>query len=1072
MSQLDGILQRARAPGQFVERKRFSLSRGKAIEKMREFSLRDPRQYVTELIQSAVLAGATYIAVDVDSDDVLVAWVGGKPMGASELESIFDYLFVDRASAEHRHLSQLAVGLNAMLQRNPKVLRVESGDGSAQGTVRFDMDAAGRGVMGRPEMGLAGTYVLAEFRVPWYRRFASEESVPEAALIEERCRFSPVPILLNGDAPFGYKSTRKLGMPGCPSYLPFDDGDRYGVVGVSPTTLGESDGFSIVIGGVRITTLDLPELGATPRPGGGRITLTGVIGDDLLRKTADHSDIVKDERLTQMLHAVQPHATELIRRITSDDYEPPDLPRLVAGATVTEELPENIEQLAPRPLLTHYSLERLPRNAPVFRVQPDDKKALEAAADPVRFPYPVLVLNDSHLPSLDDLVPDLAVHQLSSHADVEFVRRMMERRQRTREITVPYACPGKPDLTGELTIRLYLEGVTPLLGDPADGDVCVLVASAGRTAWCGMTPLGLHGISVELVMETRTGAEAVVEALVELDEVIVSNAWRLLPGDEMEDGDRALLRDLLAAHACPHFVEEAGGIRLDVSLPESWGDVRAHFRGTRLLETAEGPLTFDGFLALQGTDRVVRALDATELDGFEALEHRFGFGHLHHPDRHGEPLCVVGQVHDEWRWWPVGEGPDPATSQIIWLAPVYHVELDDEQWDPIELGIPGFGAAVRMGGSATEESWKLGFELMARCLGQRVREHEFEDMTADDQSMLRVMAMGRQALLRLARRLGRFDTEPTLWCPGVEGWRSPGEMLAEADFAVAPRFGPAVSEPNTVLLSRDELQTLVEEVHRPRLRYDDAPEVWESLSVRDHPGWLAQHQVRIPGLRGWLGLRRPYDGTTGVFIQAAGIRVALPSVDADVPCHGLLRLVGGGTEPTDGQMDLLVLARQQLYHELAMAMEGDLSAEDREAADRYRDDLVNARRAHGVAAAATTPLDRSAKAGTSVRRELEQRLSDACEGVLGENSLMIHLADGKDSDPPVALSDRFRLAGLAINRANPAARQALMAPGPARELLLLEMARLVSRWGRQKGLLLDLPSMQRLLVARRLGTGG
>ncbi|MCO4771856.1 MAG: hypothetical protein KDA24_17625 [Deltaproteobacteria bacterium] len=46
MSEVQALLERSRAPGSFVERRRFTLSRDKAVEKLREFALRDPAQYV------------------------------------------------------------------------------------------------------------------------------------------------------------------------------------------------------------------------------------------------------------------------------------------------------------------------------------------------------------------------------------------------------------------------------------------------------------------------------------------------------------------------------------------------------------------------------------------------------------------------------------------------------------------------------------------------------------------------------------------------------------------------------------------------------------------------------------------------------------------------------------------------------------------------------------------------------------------------------------------------------------------------------------------------------------------
>ena len=86
MSAIEELIARSRGPGTFVERRQFTLSREKALEKLRDFSLRNPRQYILELIQAAVFSGATYIAVDINKERLLVAWVGGRPYSASELE--------------------------------------------------------------------------------------------------------------------------------------------------------------------------------------------------------------------------------------------------------------------------------------------------------------------------------------------------------------------------------------------------------------------------------------------------------------------------------------------------------------------------------------------------------------------------------------------------------------------------------------------------------------------------------------------------------------------------------------------------------------------------------------------------------------------------------------------------------------------------------------------------------------------------------------------------------------------------------------------------------------------------
>ena len=176
MSQLDALLARSKQPGQFVERKAFSLAREKAVEKMREFSLRHPEQYVLELIQAAVFAEATWIAVDVTDHSILLGYIGGKQLVRDELDQLFDYLFVDQTYRPTRHLMQLAVGLNALIQREPSVVRVESGTGKQGETTRLDLDANGKGVVGVADAPLAGTYIYAEFKSGWLGRFFIHQS--------------------------------------------------------------------------------------------------------------------------------------------------------------------------------------------------------------------------------------------------------------------------------------------------------------------------------------------------------------------------------------------------------------------------------------------------------------------------------------------------------------------------------------------------------------------------------------------------------------------------------------------------------------------------------------------------------------------------------------------------------------------------------------------------------------------------------------------------------------------------------------------------------------------------------
>jgi len=631
VSQLDALLDRSRSPGSFVERRTFTLSRAKAIGKLREFALRNPREYVLELIQSAVFSGATYIAVDVDDSRCTVAWVGGKPFTERQLSALFDHLFLDRNDLEHRPVVQLAVALNAVLQRKPRKLRIESGSGRASETVRIDLDRKGKGVLGVPEDALSGTYVTAEFGWGWFDRFGDDDPTVEETLIEERCRYSPVPILLNGRAPFGYRASRKLAMVGCPHFHSFDDGTRHGVVAVPPRT-PSAWGFALVVGGVRITTADLPELGYVPAGIGGRenpTPLAGVVVDDTLLKTADHSDIVRERRFAEMLHAVQPHATKLIRALARGEYAPPALPELVGGAKVAEAIPDMVEQLAPRPAFPASALADIPEGTPVFRVRPQDVDALEDSTRPDRFPHPVLVIPDRQVIALEEAAPQLSIHGLGSPAEVALVDRMLERRVSQREHVVSYTDPEDPARVGTLRLQLHVSGPPPLLADPGAGDVSVLVASSGRVERCESTPLGLPRVSAHLDLG-RAPLPDEDMPIAGLDQAVLDGAWGLL-GDGETDAEQDLLAALLAAHMQPHFVVRDGETTLEIGFPDSISVDIGRARRLPLAPSGEGHLCFDDLVAAMGTEEI-RAVAHEYLDRLSPLEEKLGAGHLTCPE--------------------------------------------------------------------------------------------------------------------------------------------------------------------------------------------------------------------------------------------------------------------------------------------------------------------------------------------------------------------------------------------------------------------------------------------------------
>lgn len=1108
MSQLDDLLQRTSRPGRFVEHRRFRLARDKAIEKQREFALRHPAQYVTELVQAAVFAGATWIAVDARPSSVLVAWVGGRTLAEEEVEDLLDYLFADRGDPEVRHLVQLAVGVNAALQRRPRVLRIESGDGTH--SLRMDVDAKGRASGGQVEGddAIAGTYLYAEFSRGWFTRFDTSTWTDEQSLIEERCLYTPVPILLNGRAPFGYRASRHIEVFGASTQHFFDDGDRRGVIALHDDVRAEQ-GFRIVVGGVWVTSLPLEDLADRP--------LVGVICDDHLRKTADHGDIVRDRRHAELLHAVQPHVTTMIRA-QHPRYAPPRLPPLPAAEPPPasgpaklepEPLPESIPMLAPRGDATLASLGR--GQTPLFYVVPGQRDALSVPeTEPHRFPWRVLVLTEGQALTLTRQL-GRAPHRLTAPADVAFVQRMLERGARSRRLEVPGP--------STLEIQLHMEGPLPDWGHGREG-LPWCIHDGERTLASGVVqgdrvhtvrrrdgrsvppraleqPLRLPRISLRIRQEGPDLGDDVLPRMVEA-------AWALAVPEHGEP-DPTLLAELLGHAAMPQFLRDDTGVRVEADLPEGWPDALRH---VPLAATEEGPLTLNEFLALMGTGQV-RRLDATARAPLAVLEARFGMGHLVDEVLAGTPLFGVGWIGNRWVWldgdamWRI-----PAIERLCFVGATFAPRTHDDRWTELERPFPELVAAGRADGPdrPLEEGWRL---LRSRLL-ILARDRSWASEAHGRPEPARAEAMGRIALLHLTRWLG-LDDEP-LFAPSDQGGlRSLATLRTHPAVRIAPRHGVEVTEPWTFLLTRDELAA-VEAPEGPRLRYDDGPQVWASLA-RGDDGWLLRQEVRQVGLTGWLGLRLPHDPTSGVLVRTTDRLLALPDLEQRVPCHGLLQPARGTRTLPTAHVRSVRLAALRLYQSLVGLLRDRTDPERHEAARRYA--FVYVWRAHqrgrlgGTARQLATLVDVLDAQGR-VWGPLEQWLATppdrrpAVDPVLtpaplehapatASDDLTQGPLEGRLADalampdlqlylPPESIGAHAAIARLDVGRStaervvlplnegHPLVRVARARPGPAREVLLLELARLAVGFLTPRGGPTDLPTVQQALVAQRLET--
>lgn len=313
MTSIEEVIARSRQPGGFSEHRTFTLARDRAIEKMRQFALADPHYYILELIQSAIANHATFIDISLDESQVVFSYVGGNYV-KQELEQLFDFLFASNANVEQGSLRLLALGVNALMLFEPDEIILESGDGTLAGTTRVVINR-GKGLVevGTPERALAGTFMRA---AGLKRRAMNKRSAldsvggrqREYTAIEERCIVAPVPVIVNGEPIFGYSSQRSPQLFGFSHTISFDEGDLYGTIGLASRK--SSAVFRLVTHGVWVQTVGHDFLESV-NTGYEEPLLGGVISFGPLRKTADHSGIVKDRVYAQMWQRLLPYLEQL-----------------------------------------------------------------------------------------------------------------------------------------------------------------------------------------------------------------------------------------------------------------------------------------------------------------------------------------------------------------------------------------------------------------------------------------------------------------------------------------------------------------------------------------------------------------------------------------------------------------------------------------------------------------------------------------------------------------------------------------------------------------------------------------
>ncbi|MGK0359010.1 MAG: hypothetical protein ACI9U2_001306 [Bradymonadia bacterium] len=283
MSRIDDLMADLRSEGTVHSQGGFTLDRDKAREKMRQFQLADPREYLLQLVRSAHCQGATRIDIEIDADDMQVRF-DGATFTERDFEELYDALFGradDPAIAGRRHL---ALGLNAALGLDPRRITVRSGAARLVVVPEEDDD------FGPLDPPVDGTWIHARDRLRFSNVFRFFQglsgSLPEAKLVADRCGFSATRIILNG-APLPNGRALIKAQVGA-----FHAVERQGCWAFGgPTLPGKPGIVHLIAGGVRVTTVEVA----------GAVGFVGAAGSARLQTDVSQADVIRDTTFEQVM---------------------------------------------------------------------------------------------------------------------------------------------------------------------------------------------------------------------------------------------------------------------------------------------------------------------------------------------------------------------------------------------------------------------------------------------------------------------------------------------------------------------------------------------------------------------------------------------------------------------------------------------------------------------------------------------------------------------------------------------------------------------------------------------------
>jgi hypothetical protein len=273
----DELIARLAAEGELDSVGSFTLDPTTALEKLREFQLRDPTRFVLSWVRAAVLLGASRIDIEIDADDVWLRF-DGETLQAADFEALWSSVVGRRGSARVRACRELALGINGAFTWEARSVEVISGELQ----VGFDREFAMTTSTVAPTS--PANCVHAKRPIGWdlvsRRLLDATGELPEELLLTHACAHAAVPIYLEGRLLNPKPDERRDAW----LRVAIDDDERRGWLWLRP---GERSQLRVLVSGVEVGLVDLPF-------GSGNIE--AVVDDPLLPLDLSQEKAVEGER--------------------------------------------------------------------------------------------------------------------------------------------------------------------------------------------------------------------------------------------------------------------------------------------------------------------------------------------------------------------------------------------------------------------------------------------------------------------------------------------------------------------------------------------------------------------------------------------------------------------------------------------------------------------------------------------------------------------------------------------------------------------------------------------------------